>query len=76
MTCNESHSQAAQRHLLSHQPRADETRRDIADYLDLAFDGRNRDHSLPALLNAIFDATGHRFRSLPVTEEMFKGMLY
>jgi CO/xanthine dehydrogenase Mo-binding subunit len=26
----------------------------------------------PALLNGIFDATGHRFRSLPVTEAMLK----
>jgi CO/xanthine dehydrogenase Mo-binding subunit len=30
---------------------------------------------VPALLNAIFDATGHRFRSLPVTQEMLKGVL-
>jgi len=29
---------------------------------------------VPALLNAIFDATGHRFRSLPVTQEMLKGL--
>ena len=28
-----------------------------------------------ALLNAIFDATGHRFRSLPVTQAMLKGVL-
>ena len=28
-----------------------------------------------ALLNAIFDATGHRFQSLPVTENMLKGAL-
>jgi CO/xanthine dehydrogenase Mo-binding subunit len=28
-----------------------------------------------ALINAIFDATGHRFRSLPVTQEMIKGVL-
>ena len=28
-----------------------------------------------ALLNAIFDATGQRFQSLPVTEEMLKGAL-
>jgi CO/xanthine dehydrogenase Mo-binding subunit len=28
-----------------------------------------------ALLNAIFDATGHRFRSLPVTQRMLKGVL-
>src|SRR5580692_5149855 len=28
-----------------------------------------------ALLNAIFDATGHRFRSLPVTQSMLKGVL-
>jgi CO/xanthine dehydrogenase Mo-binding subunit len=28
-----------------------------------------------ALLNAIFDATGRRFQSLPVTEEMLKGAL-
>jgi CO/xanthine dehydrogenase Mo-binding subunit len=27
---------------------------------------------VPALLNAIFDATGHRFRSLPVTQDMLK----
>jgi CO/xanthine dehydrogenase Mo-binding subunit len=26
----------------------------------------------PALLNAIFDATGRRFRSLPVTQTMLK----
>jgi CO/xanthine dehydrogenase Mo-binding subunit len=30
---------------------------------------------VPALLNAIFDATGHRFRSLPVTQTMIKGVL-
>jgi CO/xanthine dehydrogenase Mo-binding subunit len=30
---------------------------------------------VPALLNAIFDATGHRFYSLPVTQEMIKGVL-
>ena len=30
---------------------------------------------VPALLNAIFDATGHRFYSLPVTPEMIKGVL-
>jgi CO/xanthine dehydrogenase Mo-binding subunit len=30
---------------------------------------------VPALLNAIFDATGHRFRSLPVTQAMLKGAL-
>jgi len=28
-----------------------------------------------ALLNAIFDATGHRFRSLPVTQSMLEGVL-
>jgi len=28
-----------------------------------------------ALINAIFDATGHRFRALPVTQEMIKGVL-
>jgi CO/xanthine dehydrogenase Mo-binding subunit len=28
-----------------------------------------------ALLNAIFDATGRRFRSLPVTPAMLKGVL-
>jgi CO/xanthine dehydrogenase Mo-binding subunit len=28
-----------------------------------------------ALLNAIFDATGHRFRSLPVTQQLLKGVL-
>jgi len=28
---------------------------------------------VPALLNAIFDATGHRFQSLPVTQSMLKG---
>ena len=30
---------------------------------------------VPALLNAIYDATGHRFRSLPVTKAMMKGAL-
>ena len=30
---------------------------------------------VPALLNAIFDATGHRFQSLPVTQSMLKGAL-
>src|SRR5262249_48195881 len=29
----------------------------------------------PALLNAIYDATGQRFRSLPVTQSMIKGVL-
>jgi CO/xanthine dehydrogenase Mo-binding subunit len=29
----------------------------------------------PALINAINDATGHRFRSLPVTQAMIKGVL-
>jgi CO/xanthine dehydrogenase Mo-binding subunit len=29
----------------------------------------------PAILNAIYDATGHRFRSLPVTQAMIKGVL-
>jgi CO/xanthine dehydrogenase Mo-binding subunit len=30
---------------------------------------------VPALLNAIYDATGHRFRALPVTQAMIKGVL-
>ena len=30
---------------------------------------------VPALLNAIYDATGHRFRSLPVTQVMMQGVL-
>ncbi len=30
---------------------------------------------VPALLNAIFDATGHRFQSLPVTQSRLKGVL-
>ena len=30
---------------------------------------------VPAILNAIHDATGHRFRTLPVTETMIKGAL-
>jgi CO/xanthine dehydrogenase Mo-binding subunit len=30
---------------------------------------------VPALLNAIHDATGHRFQSLPVTQAMLKGAL-
>jgi CO/xanthine dehydrogenase Mo-binding subunit len=30
---------------------------------------------VPAILNAIFDATGRRFYSLPVTERMLKGAL-
>ncbi len=29
----------------------------------------------PALINAIYDATGYRFRSLPVTQAMIKGVL-
>jgi CO/xanthine dehydrogenase Mo-binding subunit len=28
-----------------------------------------------AILNAIFDATGHRFQSVPVTQAMLKGAL-
>ena len=31
--------------------------------------------AVPAILNATYDATGHRFRSLPVTEAMIKGVL-
>jgi CO/xanthine dehydrogenase Mo-binding subunit len=31
--------------------------------------------AVPAILNAIYDATGHRFQSLPVTEAMIKGVL-
>jgi CO/xanthine dehydrogenase Mo-binding subunit len=30
---------------------------------------------VPALLNAIYDATGHRFYSLPVTQDMLKKVL-
>src|SRR5262249_49764623 len=30
---------------------------------------------VPALLNAIYDATGHRFQSLPVTQAMIKGSI-
>jgi CO/xanthine dehydrogenase Mo-binding subunit len=30
---------------------------------------------VPALLNAIHDATGHRFQSLPVTQSMLQGVL-
>ncbi len=30
---------------------------------------------VPAILNAIYDATGHRFQSLPVSEAMLKGVL-
>ena len=30
---------------------------------------------VPALLNAIFDATGRRFDALPVTQRMIKGVL-
>jgi CO/xanthine dehydrogenase Mo-binding subunit len=30
---------------------------------------------VPALLNAIYDATGHRFQSLPVTQAMINGAL-
>jgi CO/xanthine dehydrogenase Mo-binding subunit len=30
---------------------------------------------VPAILNAIYDATGHRFQSLPVTQGMIKGVL-
>ena len=30
---------------------------------------------VPAILNAIHDATGHRFQSLPVTQAMIKGVL-
>jgi CO/xanthine dehydrogenase Mo-binding subunit len=30
---------------------------------------------VPALLNAIHDATGRRFQSLPVTQAMLRGVL-
>ena len=30
---------------------------------------------IAALVNAIFDATGHRFRALPVTQDTIKGVL-
>jgi CO/xanthine dehydrogenase Mo-binding subunit len=30
---------------------------------------------VPAILNAVFDATGHRFQSLPVTQAMLKGAI-
>jgi CO/xanthine dehydrogenase Mo-binding subunit len=30
---------------------------------------------VPAILNAIHDATGHRFQSLPVTQAMLKKVL-
>jgi CO/xanthine dehydrogenase Mo-binding subunit len=30
---------------------------------------------VPAILNAIFDAVGHRFQSLPVTQAMLRGVL-
>ena len=30
---------------------------------------------VPAILNANFDATGHRFQSLPVTQAMLRGAL-
>jgi CO/xanthine dehydrogenase Mo-binding subunit len=30
---------------------------------------------IPALLNAIHDATGHHFQSSPVTQSMIKGVL-
>lgn len=30
---------------------------------------------VPAILNAIYDATGHRFQSLPVTQTMLKGVV-
>jgi len=30
---------------------------------------------VPALLNAIFEATGHSFQSLPVTQSMLKGVI-
>ena len=30
---------------------------------------------VPALLNAIHDATGHRFQALPVTQAQIKGAL-
>jgi CO/xanthine dehydrogenase Mo-binding subunit len=30
---------------------------------------------VPAILNAISDATGHRFQSLPVTQAMLRGVL-
>jgi CO/xanthine dehydrogenase Mo-binding subunit len=30
---------------------------------------------VPAILNAIYDATGHRFQTLPVTQAMIKGVL-
>ena len=31
--------------------------------------------AVAALLNAIHDATGRRFQSLPVTQDMLKGVL-
>jgi CO/xanthine dehydrogenase Mo-binding subunit len=30
---------------------------------------------VPAILNAIFEATGHRYQSLPVTQAMLKGAI-
>jgi CO/xanthine dehydrogenase Mo-binding subunit len=30
---------------------------------------------VPAILNAIYDAIGHRFQSLPVTPAMLKGAI-
>ena len=30
---------------------------------------------VPALLNAIYDATGHRFQQLPVTQAMLKKVI-
>ena len=37
--------------------------------------GSRDDPRRAALLNAIFDATGHRFQSVPVTQAMLKGAL-
>jgi CO/xanthine dehydrogenase Mo-binding subunit len=48
-------------------PLADELPKGIAEVVSIPV--------VPALVNAIFDATGRRFQSLPVTQSLLKGAL-